>query len=384
MKIILMILIVSLTILSISSFFEDAETICLTTVIIISCISCLYINNLFVVYLIIELQTFCILIILGSSSNDPQGKTVEATLKYLVLSGIVSTFFLLGIYFSYFDQLCFFINNYSITSSWYTKLSLLLIFLSLSFKFGFVPFHFWLLDIYEGCSWKILAIVVSIPKITYLFIIFRLDILDYTIIALGLLSLTIGTLGAFNQIKIKRLLGYSSISQSGFLILCLLLPKNIGFTLGFIFFIIYIISFLTLIHFLDIANLSKNIFESGKIVFFNKFLSLLLVINIFSIAGFPPLAGFISKWYVILYLIQYNYTYVAYALIIFSILSMAYYLYLIKLIFFEKNKNFYIWNQINNTINLTYDKNTFKVLPYFLLFFISALWINPDIMFFLW
>lgn len=342
------------------------------------CFLSFYINNLFVLFLLIELQTFCILIILGSVNNF-QVKIIESALKYLILSGIVSVFFLFGIFLLYYNSNNLFLKNSLLYNNIYSYISLMIIFTSLSFKFGFVPFHFWLLDIYESCNWSILSIVVTIPKLTYFFIIFRLNLFDNIILFFGLLCLLIGSLGALNQIKIKRLLGYSSITHSGFIILCLILPKSIGFSLGLLYFFIYLISFLVLLYFFFIIRLENRLYHLSKFIYYKNFMGILVLISIFSLSGFPPFSGFISKWYVIYYFVKFDNLFIAFILVFFSIISMAYYLNLIKILFFESDKKFYIWNNLYKKDN--YSNNLLNLIPYYFLFLSVTLFLNPDILF---
>jgi len=350
----------------------------LTFIIFLTCLLCLFINNLLILFLLLELQTFCILIILGGI-NDKNfiTKSTESSLKYLILSGLTSIFFLLGIFFIQYGDIVFFINNQSIIPSFYGNLTSLFIIISLVFKFGMVPFHFWLLDIYESCSWTILSVVVTIPKLTYLIILFRLNTSNSLIIILGLMNLAIGALGALNQVKIKRLLGYSSINQSGFIILCLLLPKEVDFNIAILYVFVYFCSLLILMILLMNSKIEDNIFEISKISLINKLLTAIIIINLFSLAGFPPFSGFLTKWIIILKFIQLNYNIVAFSLVLFSIISLGYYLNLIKISYFEYKKNFYTWT----TIRKHRKTSNSNILHYFLTYFVVFLFINPDLLF---
>lgn len=374
---IILILIIFFIIMSFYSSNAKFEEYFLIFTIVCVCILSSFVTNIFTFYLLIELQTFCILVILGSKSNS--SKIAESSLKYLILSGIVSVFFLLGVFFVFYSEIWTYFG-FLLNKELYSSISNLLLFSSLSFKFGFVPLHFWLLDIYESSTWKILSIIVTIPKLTYLFLLFRFSMMENLIIIIGVLCLIFGALGAFNQIKIKRLLGYSSITQSGFLLYCLLLPSNLGFTLALLYFFIYITSFLTFIFFCNKLNLNSNIFEFGRVLLSNKILSIILMINILSIAGFPPFSGFISKWYVIFTFIQYQYIFISLTLILFSIIGMGYYLNLIKCIFFETSKSYYTWMKISNSSS-NEDFKYFNLIPYFSFFFVFALFLNPDVLF---
>jgi NADH-quinone oxidoreductase subunit N len=185
----------------------------------------------------------------------------------------------------------------------------------------------------------------------------------------------IGALASLQLRKIKRLLAYSSISHIGFILIGFTsnLLNNIPFILFYI--IIYIItsinlwtSYLSLlinnkpIKFLtDLVNLSNN----------NKLLSIIFIINIFSLAGIPPLAGFFSKLFIFYSAIKTNYFNLIFFAIIISIISSFYYLKIIKIIYFEKIIKKLFINKINKINSIIILINTQ---------FILFLFISPNIL----
>jgi len=116
------------------------------------------------------------------------------------------------------------------------------------------------------------------------------------ILAFSLLSIIIGTLGALNQTKVKRLLGYSGISHMGFIILGLTSLSNQGLSVGSLYLIIYMTTMLSLFIIIITGNYKNEfIIELGGIKFINGIISITFALLILSIAGIPPLSGFISK-----------------------------------------------------------------------------------------
>jgi NADH:ubiquinone oxidoreductase subunit 2 (subunit N) len=116
------------------------------------------------------------------------------------------------------------------------------------------------------------------------------------ILGFSLFSIIVGTLGALNQTKLKRLLAYSGISHMGFIILGYNILSNEGFMVSNLYLIIYTLTMISV--FILIINSSVDnqyVIELSGLKFINKILSITFVLLILSIAGIPPLSGFISK-----------------------------------------------------------------------------------------
>jgi len=122
------------------------------------------------------------------------------------------------------------------------------------------------------------------------------------------LSIFIGTLGALNQFKLKRLMAYSAISHIGFLLIGLSTLSLNGLIATLIYFILYII--MTLLTFTIILNIAPNTANPLNLLVglsrINPLLSLCFALSLLSIAGVPPLAGFLSKFYIITAALQSN------------------------------------------------------------------------------
>jgi NADH:ubiquinone oxidoreductase subunit 2 (subunit N) len=168
----------------------------------------------------------------------------------------------------------------------------------------------------------------------------------------GLFSVFLGTFFAIRQKRIKRLLIYSSIGQIGFLVVGLTTNTIDGFSSVLFFLFIYLISSILIWNHITLFysfQKSVNLFNKFLIAplflsnlsnFFetNKLWSLSLVILFFSFAGIPPLSGFLSKFLILYGLIQKQDVWVAVFLILISVISVFYYIRVIKILFFEKKK----------------------------------------------
>ena len=344
--------------------------------------------NFITLYLAVELQSLSFYILTASKRKSPLA--IEAALKYFILGSIASSFILFGssLIYGVFGSLNFG-NIFLILSNIYYLENLdliigalngfLFILIGLFFKIGAAPFHFWLPDVYEGAPNNVTAFFAIVPKIAFIGILIRFifDILidisfffENLFLISALLSMFIGTLASLQQKKLKRLLAYSSISHVGFIL--------IGFTSNLVdsipYILLYIIIYIIMSVNLWTSYISLNInnkpikylTDLANLFTYNKILAFIVVLNVFSMSGIPPLAGFFSKFFLFIIAIKAEYYGLIFFSILISILSSFYYLRMIKIIFFENiSKRLYI-NQISKLNSIILIINT----QFLLLFFI--------------
>jgi NADH:ubiquinone oxidoreductase subunit 2 (subunit N) len=242
-----------------------------------------------------------------------------------------------------------------------------------------VPFHFWIADIYEGSSWDVIILIAIISKISVIVVFLQLIINTSLIIICCLLSVILGTIGAINQTKLKRLLAYSAISNMGFIILGFTIGNSLGYEVSFICMFIYMVSSLFLFVTIISTNFLSNnfIIELSGLQYSNKILGLTWLLLLLSIAGVPPLSGFVGKWFVIWNTICFDYIFSSLVLILSSIIGMGFYLRIIKIIYFQKKSSYFIWNEILNPKKNT-NSNSFLFLGFSVFFTILFIInINP-------
>lgn len=358
--------------------------------------------NFITLYLAIELQSLSFYILTASKKKSPLA--VEAALKYFILGSIASSFILFGssLIYGVLGSLNFG-NIFLILSNVYyiENIDLILgvlngflfILIGLFFKMGAAPFHFWLPDVYEGAPNNISAFFAIVPKIAFVGILIRFmfDILidissffEIFFLISAILSMFIGSLAALQQKKIKRLLAYSSISHVGFIL--------IGFTANLLdaipyillYIIIYIIMSINFWTFYLSLNINKKpvkyLTDLSNLFTYNKILSFILILNVFSMSGIPPLAGFFSKLFLFIIAIKANYFGLIFFSILISILSSFYYLRMIKIVFFEKISKKLIINQISKLNSYILIINTqilllFFIYPNFILINLNKLYL---------
>nr|YP_010394786.1 NADH dehydrogenase subunit 2 [Phytophthora versiformis]DAZ89223.1 TPA_asm: NADH dehydrogenase subunit 2 [Phytophthora versiformis] len=353
-------------------------------------------NHFITLYLAIELQSLSFYIL--TSTQKKSILSIEAGLKYFILGSIASGFILFGssIIYAITGSLNFnniflilsninFLNNINILIS--LSYGLIFILVGILFKLGTSPFHFWLPDVYEGAPNNISSFFAIVPKIAFIGILIRLffeifcnlsyffEIFFYII---SFLSMLIGALSALQQKKIKRLLAYSSISHVGFILIGFTsnMLNNIPFILLYV--IIYIITSINLWTSYLSLNINhkpiKYLTDLSNIYTINKLIAIIIILNIFSLAGIPPLAGFFSKLFIFFSAIKNNYFSLVFFGIIISVLSSFYYLKIIKIIYFEKILRKMYISQINKIQSIVLLINTQFIL--FLFIFPNIILVN--------
>ena len=333
-------------------------------------------DNLLTLYLGLELQTFSLFILIAKNRTSIIGS--EAGLKYFILGALSSGFYLLGLTILFLFGFDLNIKNLILLiNESVVLLACGLIILSFCFKLSLFPLHFWIPDIYEGSSWDIITLLSSLPKISVICVITQLLINSNILMFCSIFSIIIGTIGALNQSKLKRLFAYSGISHMGFIILSYSILNSKGYLVGNMYLSIYMITMIT-IFIIIIHNKNSNyIIELSGLGLVNKILAFSMIVLILSTAGIPPLSGFISKWYLIWINIEFEYYISSLIVILFSIIGAGYYLRLVKIIYFQKRSSFFIWKQI---LSVKYDfSNMIYMTLGFFIFVNMFLLINFEI-----
>jgi NADH-quinone oxidoreductase subunit N len=229
-----------------------------------------------------------------------------------------------------------------------------LICVSLFIKLAVAPFHYWSLDVYEGSPNSTTAFFLVISKIGLLVLMLRffyssfnhIVFFNYQLYFLifAVFSIFIGSVGGLEQRKLKTLLAYSSVSHTGYLLLAFSTNNAGGMQMMLYYLIIYILAglgFWSVYLFLCQKRnfyFNKSNKELGDLVLLknsNPTIAFVLSLTIFSIAGIPPLAGFLAKVGVFLVLIKSSFYFISFISILLSVISTFYYIRVVKIIYFE-------------------------------------------------
>ena len=312
-------------------------------------------NDLMVFYIGLELQSLALYVL--ASFNRDQLKSSESGLKYFVLSALSSGLLLYGCSLIYgfsgstnFDIIASQLNS----NKYVLTFGIVFILVGLAFKISAVPFHMWAPDVYEGSPTSVTLFFTMVPKIAALTVFIRflyvpfLNLIDQwqmIIIFLSIASMLFGAIAAIGQTNIKRLIAYSSIGHIGYTLAGLATGSNEGIQSSIIYISIYVIMNLALFSCLlmlkrnnqyyedidDLSGLSKN----------HPLLSLSMLVILFSLSGIPPLAGFFAKFYIFKTVIEQSMYFLAIVGLLSTVIAAFYYLRIIKIIYFDKEKERY-------------------------------------------
>jgi NADH-quinone oxidoreductase subunit N len=281
---------------------------------------------------------------------------VEAAIKYFVIGALASGMLLYGMSMLYgashhleIGQIAKFIAlNPEKTPQLILSFGMVFTIVGMAFKLGAVPFHMWVPDVYEGAPSSVVLFLGSAPKIAALGLMFRLLVdampdlagqWQQFLIVIAILSMALGNFAAIVQRNIKRMLAYSSIAHMGYMLLGILSNNINGYGAAVFYMISY--AFMTLGAFGLIVIMSRAGFEAENIEDFrglnsrNPWLALMMLIMMFSLAGIPPLVGFMAKVSVLEALIDANLVWLAAIALVFAIIGAYYYIRVVKVMYFE-------------------------------------------------
>lgn len=238
--------------------------------------------------------------------------------------------------------------NYS-----FVEFGLTLILFSLFIKLSLAPFHLWSLDVYEGSPTSSTFFFAVITKLSIFVLLIRLcyqsffslkSCWQFYSLWIGVFSIFVGSFGGLKQRRLKTLLAYSSTSHMGYALIAFSTSTFIGIQMFLFYMFIYMVSGLSIWYVILLLRLKKKFFENK----YNKELSDLallkksngalafsLSLTMFSIAGIPPLVGFLAKMTVFLSVVGISFYFIALASILCSVVSTFYYIRIIKVLYFE-------------------------------------------------
>jgi NADH:ubiquinone oxidoreductase subunit 2 (subunit N) len=301
-----------------------------------------------------SLQSITDALILGSQVLSIENPLFN--LQVLDVSGSNKNLILLKHAVSFYSNIAT-LNTFTGVSMLNTSLvsvGFILICVSLFIKLSIAPFHYWSLDVYEGSPNTTTFFFAIVPKMALFILLMRLcyvsfyqifvDNFQMYFFLLAVLSVFVGSLGGLEQRKLKTLLAYSSISHTGYLLLSFSTGNLDGMQMMFYYLIIYMISGLAFWSvYLFLRQKRSSYFnkankELGDLVLLNEsnpMLAFILSITLFSMAGIPPIVGFLAKLGIFSVVIKSSAYSVAVLSILFSVISTFYYIRLIKILYFE-------------------------------------------------
>jgi len=298
----------------------------------------------------LELMAVSFYILVGFLRTDKRSN--EAALKYLLLGGFSSGFLVYGFSLMYgmagSTKLGVIANALASRDAWdpLVFLALATTSVGLFFKVSAAPFHMWAPDAYEGAPTTVTAYLAAASKAASFALLLRIFLgplaaarvaWEPLLSAVAVLSITVGNIAAVTQTNTKRLLAYSSVGHAGYMLLGLVAGNATGIQGVLVYLMVYI--FMTIGAFLVLTALSQknlpgeDINDLAGLMKRNPVYALLMLIFLLSLAGIPPTAGFIGKYFIFLALIETGHFYLAVIAALYVAVSLYYYFRMVRSMF---------------------------------------------------
>jgi len=308
-------------------------------------------HDMLSLYMGLELQSLCFYVL--AAMRRDHLRSAESGMKYFILGAISSGLLLFGISLLYgytgstnFAQIAMVLEtNLSIGH----VIGIVFIICALAFKISAVPFHMWTPDVYQGAPIAVTALFAIVPKVAAIALLTRLVILPFGAMdeqlmqilwVLSAASMIVGAFAGLKQQSIKRLLAYSSIGNVGYMLMGLVAGTQTSIAAMMLYMAIYmsiLCGIFALIHYMrrnhvacedlnDLSGLSRTY----------PWAAYGFLILLFSLAGIPPLAGFIGKLAIFNAAVEAQLYGLAILGVVTSVVAAYYYLRIIKVMFFDE------------------------------------------------
>ncbi len=270
-----------------------------------------------------------------------ESRSLEGSLKYMVLSAVASAILLFGMALLYAESGSLLFSELSAPASAVLLAGAALMVVGLGFKLSIVPFHLWTPDVYQGAPAPVATFLATASKVAVFAVLLRLfteapvasgPFLRELLGALAILSILVGNLLALTQTSLKRLLGYSSIAHFGYLLVAIVAANTLTAEAVAVYLVTYVLT--TLGAFGVVALMSSPykgddadaLFHYRGLFWRRPYLTAVMTVMMLSLAGIPMTAGFIGKFYIIAAGVQSELWWLLAAVVIGSAIGLYYYL----------------------------------------------------------
>ncbi len=310
-------------------------------------------NSLLTMYLGLELMSLALYAMVAMYKASVFA--AEAAMKYIVLGSLASGFLLYGMSLLYgltghldLQGVAAALSN---SPHLVVMVALVFVLAGLIFKFGAVPFHMWVPDVYQGAAAPTTLFIASAPKIAAFVITLRILVeslptatIDWVhiLIAIAILSMFFGNVLAIAQTNIKRMFAYSSIAHIGYVLLGILAGPNSaqGYSAALFYMATYVLvvaGAFAIVSIMSREGISfDNLTDYRGLNARHPWLAFMMLLLLFSMAGVPPTVGFFAKLGLLEALVQAKLVWLAVLALVFAIIGAYYYLRLVMLMYFEE------------------------------------------------
>jgi NADH-quinone oxidoreductase subunit N len=313
-------------------------------------------SDLITLFIGLELMALSFYVMVGFLRTEKRSN--EAAMKYLLLGAFSSGFLAYGFSVLYgiahSTKLDVIANTLASRAAWdpVVYLALITTLVGLLFKISAVPFHMWAPDAYEGAPTTVTAYLSVASKAASFAFLIRLfygplapfaamrEVWVPILAVVAVVTMTVGNLAAINQTNIKRLLAYSSVSHAGYMLLGLVAGNERGITGIAVYIMVY--TFMNLGAFLVLVALRRQKIIGDEMDDISGLMkkspgyAILMLIFLLSLAGIPPTAGFLGKYYIFLSLIEAKQYTLAVIGTLYAAVAIYYYFRIVKSMFISE------------------------------------------------
>lgn len=307
-------------------------------------------DHLLAMYVSLELSSYSLYVLVALRRDQNQG--LEAGIKYFVVGIFASAVMVFGLALLYATVHSAYIPE--ITKSLPGMIGqpavifgLLLTLSGFFFKLAVFPFHHWAADVYQGAMNQVSAYIATASKVAAIAVLIKLvaaagqgsPYLKHVLVVLSIVSMTVGNLAAITQTDLKRLLAYSTVAHSGYVLLGILSMNRDGYA-GAVFYALSLLvmkltAFLVVV---KVATDGRNpqLDDLAGLHRRSPVLALALMVSLFSLAGIPPTIGFAGKFLVFVAAMERGYFTLVLIAMINVVISLYYYLLVIKAAYLQE------------------------------------------------
>ena len=310
-------------------------------------------QNLVTLFVGLELLSIPLYVLCATEMH--RSASLEAGLKYLIIGAVGSATLVYGLALIYgatgstdFSGIAASISHgHSSDVLILTGIALLLV--GLAFKASVAPFHQWTPDVYEGAPTPVTAFMAVATKAAAFGVLIRvLDVMlpaehlnwRPALLALATISIVVGNVGALSQSSLKRLLGYSSVAQAGYILAGVAVATTVGVRATILYLIVYLLmnmaAFAAIVARERATPYGDDMDAVAGLGSDDPWLAWPLTIAMLALAGIPATAGFIGKFFLIDALVNAGYTWLAIMIVVGSMISLGYYLRVINAVWMRE------------------------------------------------
>lgn len=308
--------------------------------------------HLLTIYIALELSSYSLYILVALRRD--RGMGIEAGIKYFLVGISASALMLFGMALLYGTTQATYLKDMvelipAVVDKPAVMIALLLTLSGFFFKLAVFPFHFWAPDVYQGAVDQVTAYIATASKVAAIALLIRIVALTgggeastylvHVLVALSIVSMTVGNLAAIVQKDVKRLLAYSTVAHAGYVSIGILSMNQAGYS-GAIFYAaaLLMMKYTAFLVVVSVAAGGQNL-QIGQLAGLHRrspLLAMALMVTIFSLAGIPPTIGFTAKLFLFVAAMQQGYFTLVLIAMINVVISLYYYLLVLKAAYLDE------------------------------------------------